>query len=198
MEYSTKQGKLIMPEYGRNVQRMVEYALTLDDKEERNKCVQAIMQTMGNLFPYLRNEESRHKMYDHLAIMSDFRLDIDSPFERPSQEELRYKPERLGYNTAHPVHFRHYGRMIEAMIQQAIAEEDVEKRKDLVRIIVSRMRQNYALWNKEQVNPERIREDLHYLSKGLLVDYFEEFEPSQPVSNNMYQNNKKRKWRNNG
>ncbi len=184
-----------MPEYGRNVQHMVEHALTLEDKEERNKCVQAIMQTMGNLFPYLRNEESRHKMYDHLAIMSDFRLDIDSPFERPDQEDLRYKPERLEYNTAYPVRFRHYGRMIEAMIQQAIAEEDVEQRQALVRIIVSRMRQNYALWNKEQVNAARIREDLDYLSKGLLTEYFEEFETPIAPHSNTYQLNKKRKWR---
>ncbi len=195
MEYSTKQGKLIMPEYGRNVQHMVEHALTLEDKEERNKCVQAIMQTMGNLFPYLRNEESRHKMYDHLAIMSDFRLDIDSPFERPDQEDLRYKPERLDYNTARPIRFRHYGRMIEAMVQQAIAEEDIEKRKDLVRIIVSRMRQNYILWNKEQVNAERIREDLHILSKGLLTEYFEDFDTPLILPTANYQPNKKRKWR---
>ncbi len=195
MEYSTKQGKLIMPEYGRNVQHMVEHALTLEDKEERNKCVQAIMQTMGNLFPYLRNEESRHKMYDHLAIMSDFRLDIDSPFERPDQEDLRYKPERLDYNTARPIRFRHYGRMIEAMVQQAIAEEDIEKRKDLVRIIVSRMRQNYILWNKEQVNAERIREDLHILSKGLLTEYFEDFDTPLVLPTANYQPNKKRKWR---
>ncbi len=195
MEYSTKQGKLIMPEYGRNVQHMVEHALTLEDKEERNKCVQAIMQTMGNLFPYLRNEESRHKMYDHLAIMSDFRLDIDSPFERPDQEELRYKPERLDYNTAHPVRFRHYGRMIEVMVQQAIAEEDIEQRKVLVRIIVSRMRQDYVLWNKEQVNADRIREDLDYLSKGLLTEYFEDFDTPLVLPTNNYQQNKKRKWR---
>lgn len=184
-----------MPEYGRNVQHMVEHALTLEDKEERNKCVQAIMQTMGNLFPYLRNEESRHKMYDHLAIMSDFRLDIDSPFERPDQEDLRYKPERLDYNTARPIRFRHYGRMIEAMVQQAIAEEDIEKRKDLVRIIVSRMRQNYILWNKEQVNAERIREDLHILSKGLLTEYFEDFDTPLVLPTANYQPNKKRKWR---
>ncbi len=184
-----------MPEYGRNVQHMVEYALTLEDKEERNQCVQAIMQTMGNLFPYLRNEESHHKMYDHLAIMSDFRLDIDSPFERPTQEELRYKPNKLAYNTEHPIRFRHYGRMVEAMVQQAIAEEDTNKRKELVRIIILRMRQNYALWNKEQVNADRIKEDLHILSKGLLTAYFEGFDTADvPIVSN-HSNNKKRKWK---
>ncbi len=165
-----------MPEYGRNVQRMVEYAMTLEDKDQRNECVQAIMQTMGNLFPYLRNEESRHKMYDHLAIMSDFQLDIDSPFAHPDAEELKYRPERLPYSTTRSVRFRHYGRLIESMIREAINEPDVEKRRAAVRAIVSRMRYNYAIWNKELVDENRIRKDLDALSKGLLTPLFDGFQ----------------------
>ncbi len=187
-----------MPEYGRNVQHMVEYALTLEDKEQRNQCVQAIMQTMGNLFPYLRNEESRHKMYDHLAIMSNYQLDIDSPFEVPAQEELRYKPDQLPYNTTQPVRFRHYGRMIEVMINEAIRETDLEKQKALVYIIISRMRQNYLVWNKENVDDIRIREDLHVLSKGQLIINWEDFEfPRQETSyytDNREKNGKRNKF----
>lgn len=166
---------MIMPEYGRNVQHMVEYALTIEDKEERTKCVSAIMQTMGNLFPYLRNEESRHKMYDHLAMMSDFRLDIDSPYSKPERENMKYRPERLSYNTQHPVRFRHYGRLIEAMVAEAIAEEDAESKKQLTLRIASRMRQNYLIWNKDSVDMEHIQEDLERLSGGRLSCDFEEF-----------------------
>lgn len=165
---------LIMPEYGRNVQRMVEYALTLEDKEERTRCVEAIMQTMGNLFPYLRNEESRHKLYDHLAIMSDFRLDIDSPFPRPQRESLRYQPEPLPQQ--HPIPMRHYGRLIETMIETASQEEDVEKQQVLILYIASRMRQNYLVWNKDTVTAEHIRQDIATLSNGRLDCNFAEFD----------------------
>ncbi len=176
MEYSTKQGKLIMPEYGRNVQHMVEYALTLEDKAARNECVQAIIQTMENLFPYLRNEESRHKVYDHLAIMSDFRLDIDSPFNEPNVEDLRYKPEKLSYAEARTIRFRHYGRIIQTMIQEAISETDTEKRKQFVQLIALRMRQNYLVWNKDEVDEHTIRCDLDILSKGILTPLFNGFD----------------------
>ncbi len=198
MEYSTHMGKLIMPEYGRNVQRMIEHACTLQDKEERTRCVQAIIQTMQNLFPYLRNEESRHKVYDHLAIMSDFKLDIDSPFEQPTLEELKYKPERLPYQQAKNVRFKHYGRLIQTMVQQAIQEEDVEKRKVLVRMIAVRMRQNYNQWNKEDIDNDKIREDLDVLSKGLLTPLFEGL-PRKSETNERYErnnrNNRTRKWK---
>ncbi len=198
MEYSTKQGKLIMPEYGRNVQHMVEYALTLEDKTARNECVQAIIQTMENLFPYLRNEESRHKVYDHLAIMSDFRLDIDSPFDEPNVEELRYRPEKMAYSEARTIRFRHYGRIIQSMIHEAICETDEEKRKALVYLIAVRMRQNYVVWNKDEVDEQTIRYDLEILSNGVLSPLFDGFdtpkvyftdEHPQPQRN--YKNKKK-------
>ena len=164
-----------MPEYGRNVQRMVEYALTIEDKEERTRCVQAIMHTMENLFPYLKTEESRHKMYDHLALMSGFRLDIDSPYNRPSPDELRYHPERLPYNTSIQLRYRHYGRILNTMIQEAIAEQEPERRKQLVLKIASRMKQNYLIWNKDVVEESRIREDIAALSNGMINCDFPEF-----------------------
>ncbi len=197
MEYSTKQGKLIMPEYGRNVQHMVEYALTLEDKAARNDCVQAIIQTMENLFPYLRNEESRHKVYDHLAIMSDFRLDIDSPFDNPQQEELRYKPEKMAYAEARTIRFRHYGRVLQSMIQEAINETDEDKRKALVQLIAFRMRQNYMLWNKDEVEEQAVRRDLDILSNGVLTPLFEGFETTKVYFADEYpqpqRNHKKKK-----
>ena len=174
MEYSTLQGKIIIPEYGRNVQRMVEYALTLQDREERQRCVEAIMQTMCNLFPYLRDEAQRHKMYDHLAIMSDFRLDIDSPYERPVREQLRYQPERLHY-AASPVKMRHYGRIVELMIAAAVNETDKVRREDLIVRIANRMKRNYLMWNKDQVDDQVIIDDIQTLSDGRLSCNFEGF-----------------------
>ena len=171
-----EQEPLLMPEYGRNVQRMVEYALTLTDKAERTRCVQAIMHTMENLFPYLKNEESRHKMYDHLAMMSGFRLDIDFPYNRPTPDELRYRPERLSYNTAQPVRYRHYGRIIQNMVREAMDETDEERRKQLVLRIANRMKQNYLVWNKDHVDEVRIKEDIQTLSDGRLSCDFPEFQ----------------------
>ncbi len=189
-----------MPEYGRNVQHMVEHALTIEDKEERNACVQAIMKTMQNLFPYLRNEESRHKMYDHLAIMSDFKLDIDSPYEQPSREELKYRPEKLEYNTTRPIRFRHYGRTIEAMVQEAIQSQDEERKNALIRLILVRMRQNFQLWNKDVIDNNHLEEDLHVLSKGLLTIPWDKIDlPQQhyqPQFKNIQPNNNfRRRWK---
>lgn len=176
--------KLIMPEYGRNVQRMVEHALTITDREERNRCVRTIMQTMENLFPYLKTEEARHKMYDHLAIMSQFRLDIDYPFDRPTPEELLYKPEKLPYNTVSPLRYRHYGRIVQKMIQEAVRETDRDKQKFLILRIAQRMRQNYLVWNKDQADEQHIKADIYNLSNGQLDCNFPEFAQvySKPVA----------------
>lgn len=176
MEYSTLDGKLIMRDYGRNVQRMVEHALTIENKEERERCVQTIISTMQSLFPYLRNEESRHVVYDHLAIMSRFRLDIDWPFGKPQPEELHYEPARLPYNTSSPVRMRHYGRIVDNMVQEAVKEQDEEKRKYLITRLANKLKVQYLQWNKDQVEPERIVADIKLLSGGRLSCDFPEFE----------------------
>lgn len=164
-----------MPDYGRNVQRMVEHALTIQDREERELCVSRIILTMQSLFPYLKNEESRHVVYDHLAIMSDFQLDIDWPFGMPHPEELHYTPQRLPYNTESPVRMRHYGRIIDMMIKEAMKEEDRQKREFLINRITNKLKQHFLLWNKDQVERERIISDLQILSDGLLSCDFQDF-----------------------
>ncbi|MBR1929640.1 MAG: DUF4290 domain-containing protein [Paludibacteraceae bacterium] len=175
MNYSAKEGPIKMPEYGRNIQRMVEYALTIEDKEERTRCVQAIMRTMSNLFPYLRNEESKHKMYDHLAMMSDFKLDVDSPFSSPMAGEMRYTPERLPYNTEHRIRYRHYGKILTEMIDEAAKESDKEKQKAMIVMIANRMKQDALLWNSDNVEDSHIKNDIEKLSEGKLNCDFEEF-----------------------
>lgn len=197
MEYSTLDGKLVMPEYGRNVQRMVEYAVTIENKEERTRCVETIMKTMVNLFPYLKDEAQKHKMYDHLAIMSDFKLDIDYPYDLPDRNNLRYIPGKMDYN-GNPIKMRYYGRIVELMIAEAIDEKDEERKRDLIVRTANRMKQNYLLWNKEHVEPETIVADINYLSKGQLSCDFEGFQIKHrrqllgEISNKNNKNNRKK------
>lgn len=164
-----------MRDYGRNVQHMVEHALTIENREERELCVERIIRTMQSLFPYLRNEESRHVVYDHLAIMSDFRLDIDWPFGLPQPEEMHYEPKRLPYNTTSPVRMRHYGRIVDSMVQQAMQEQDMDKRHFLINRLANKLKLQYLLWNKDQVEPQRIIDDIVLLSDGQLDCNFPEF-----------------------
>ena len=190
-----------MPEYGRNVQRMVEYALTIEDKQERQQCVQAIMRTMSNLFPYLRNEESKHKMYDHLAIMSNFKLDIDFPYNRPSPEQLRYTPQQLPYNTQNPVRFRHYGKIIETLLDEAAKETDKEKQQQMVMVIANRMKQNYMIWNKDNtVDDNHIIDDIRRISRGKIDCNFDGFQlagAKQLAADKQQKNQQKRKRKKN-
>lgn len=175
MEYPSLQGKLLMRDYGRNVQHMIEYALTIEDKAEREQCVESIIHTMQSLFPYLRQEESKHVVYDHLAIMSGFRLDIDWPYGMPHPEELHLNPERLPYSSS-PIRMRHYGRIIQNMVQACLDETDVERQNYLINRLANKLKQQYLLWNKDQVEPERIIEDISLLSDGKLRCDFEDFQ----------------------
>lgn len=175
MEYPSLNGKLLMPEYGRNVQRMVEHALTLTDREERNRCAATIISTMMQLNPDLNSSEKRHTFYDHLALMSGFQLDIDYPYGEPHPEELELLPEHLRYsNTTFP--FRHYGKLIQAMIGEACEVEDEFDRQSLTIMIANRMKYTYLVWNKNQVEDEVIMNDVERLSHGLLTCRFEGFE----------------------
>ncbi len=168
MEYSTLEGRLIMPEYGRNIQKMIEHAVTLDDKEERTKCVNTIVEIMGNLFSYLRDvHDFKHKVWDHIAIMSDFQLDIDSPFEIIKKEELYKKPERIPYQN-NSFKYKHYGRNLERMIEKASNLEEGEAKNEFVRAIANQMKKSFLLWNKDDVTDKKIFDDLRELSNGKL------------------------------
>lgn len=175
MDYPQKQGRLIMPEYGRNVQKMVAHALTIEDREERNKCVNAILETMSNLFPYLKQQEAyQQKIYDHLAIMSDFKLDIDWPYGTPVPEEITLKPDKVRYPTSSRL--PHYGRMIDLLVQHAIEEQDSGQQNYQINIIANIMKRDLLVFNKDQdVSAERIEHDLQLLSDGRLSTHFEGF-----------------------
>ena len=168
MEYNTQQRKLPLPEYGRSVQNMVDHALTIEDRDERQRCANTIIKIMGGMFPYLRDEsDNNQKLWDHLAIMSDFKLDIDYPVEVVKKESLEVKPERIVY-PKHTYRFRHYGQFIQTLIKKAADYEEGEEKKQLINLIANQMRKDFQNWNKDQVDAQKIVDDLLSLSDGML------------------------------
>lgn len=168
MDYNTQLPKLIIPEYGRNIQRMVDYLLTIEDRDTRNKQAQALVNIMGNLNPHLRDvADFKHKLWDHLFIMSEFKLDVDSPFEKPSIESLAEKPDRIPYNSER-IRYRHLGKVLEKMIKEAEKREDGELKDLLVYTLANHMKKSYTNWNKVNVEDEVILEQLTSLSGGKL------------------------------
>ena len=173
MEYPTLQGKLIMPEYGRNIQQKIAHALTIEDREERTRCVNTIINIMGNLFPYLRDvNDFKHKLWDHVAIMSDFKLDIDYPYEILKQENLYSRPEKIPYKNSR-IRYMHYGRNLEEMIERVATYPEGELKNEIIRMIANQMKKCFLTWNKEVVDDRKIFDDLREMSKGK-VDLSEE------------------------
>ena len=168
-DYNTQRKKLVLPEYGRNVYKMVEYLMTLEDREERNKAARSIISIMGNLNPHLRDvADFKHKLWDHLFIMSDFKLDIDAPYEKPKPEVLYEKPKPIPYSN-YDIRFKHYGKIIELMIQKAAYYPEGKEREALISLIANHMKKCYLTWNRETVNDDIIFEDLRILSNGKIV-----------------------------
>lgn len=166
LEYNSEREHLIIPEYGRHLQKMVNYAKSRETKEERNKLAKAIISVMGNLQPHLRDvPDFQHKLWDQLFIMSDFELDADSPYEKPSREVLTERPEPLKYPQNHPK-YRFYGNNIKTMIDVANTWEDGEMKEALVYTIANHMKKCFLNWNKDTVEDDVIFEHLRELSGG--------------------------------
>ncbi len=168
LKYNTQQKKLILPEYGRNIQQMVDHCLTIEDREERTRCAYSIINTMGNLFPNLRDiEDFKHKLWDHLAIMSDFKLDIDYPCEIVKPEYFNTVPQKVGYKLS-PIKYRHYGKSIELMIAKASTMEMGEERDALVLLIANHMKKMMLSVNSDGVDDVKILKDLRDYSHGAI------------------------------
>jgi len=166
MEYNTKRDHLIIPEYGRYVQKMISHATSLTDKKEQQKCVDAIIAFMGQMNPHLRDvKEFTHKLWDHLHIMSDFKLDVDSPFEKPEKEVLQAKPGPLEYPKL-ASKYRFYGNNIQTMIDTALTWDEGEARDALYYTIANHMKKCYLNWNKDTVEDQVIFTHLNELSNG--------------------------------
>lgn len=167
-DYNTRRNHLILPEYGRNIQKMIEHILTIEDRAERNKAAHTIIGVMGNLNPHLRDvSDFKHKLWDHLAVISDFKLDIDSPYETPTRELLQSKPKKIPYNQK-GIRYKHYGHSIVLMIEEAVKMDDPEEKKDLVKMIAYHMKKSYLTWNREAVDDKQIIGDLIALSGNRL------------------------------
>lgn len=168
MEYNTTRNKLVIPEYGRHVQKMVEQALTIEDREKRTKSAMGIVSIMEILNPQIREmSDYKQKLWDHLYIISDYRLDVDGPYPAPQPEEQKKRPEKPSYNTGR-IRYRHYGLWIEKLIQKAILLEDGPEKELFVRSIANQMKKSYLLWNKESVTDDIIAQHLLEFSNGQL------------------------------
>jgi Domain of unknown function (DUF4290) len=167
--YNTQRKHLVLPEYGRNIQKMVDYLLTIEDREERNRATRAVIAIMGNLNPHLRDiSDFKHKLWDHLQLMSDFKLDIDSPYDKPTPEVLFEKPKPIPYNN-YNIRYKHYGKITELMINEAVKFPEGKEREALIRLIANHMKKCYLTWNREVVTDDIIFEDLKNLSGGQIV-----------------------------
>jgi len=167
-DYNTQRKRMALPEYGRNVQKMVDHIKTIGDRNERNRAARTIIQIMGNLNPHLRDEgDFKHKLWDHLALIANFDLDIDSPYPIPEPTKFVEKPRQVPYQQGN-IKFLHYGRIVELMIDAASKLKDGDEKEYLTTLIVNQMKKSYVTWNRSQVADEVIISDLNYLSGGKL------------------------------
>ncbi|MFN4316362.1 MAG: DUF4290 domain-containing protein [Chitinophagaceae bacterium] len=169
MEYNTTRNHLAMREYGRHVQRMIEHLLAIEDKERRQRNAHIVIELMGFLNPHLKNvEDFRHKLWDHLFLISDFKLDVDSPYPIPTRESLSERPQPLPYPKRHPRH-SHLGKNLEIVIQKALKEEDPEKRAGFANAIAYYMKLAYNNWHKETVHDDAIQSEMGNITGGQLT-----------------------------
>jgi len=159
---------MALPEYGRNVQKMVDHIKNIEDRAERNRAARTLIQIMGNLNPHLRDEgDFKHKLWDHLALIAGFELDIDSPYQLPEPSKFVEKPGQIPYQQGN-IRYLHYGRIIEIMIETACNMKDGEEKEYLTSLILNQMKKSYITWNRSQVADEVIIGDMKMLSRGKL------------------------------
>jgi hypothetical protein len=183
MEYNTTRNHLVMREYGRHIQKMIEYLLSLEDKEKRQRNAYAVIELMGFLNPHLKNvEDFRHKLWDHLFLISDFKLEVASPYPIPTRETLKARPKPLRYPKRYPK-FSHMGKNLEIVINKALAEENPDKRNGFANAIAYYMKLAYNNWHKETVHDDAIQAELSQLTGGQLeftnTPYVKSFRPQE-------------------
>src|ERR1700754_448480 len=183
MEYNTTRNHLVMREYGRHIQKMIEYLLTLEDKEKRQRNAHAVIELMGFLNPHLKNvEDFRHKLWDHLFLISDFTLQVKSPYPIPTRETLKARPNPLPYPKRYPK-LLHLGKNLETIINKALKEDEGEKRQGFANAIAYYMKLAYNNWHKETVHDDAIQQELSTLTSGQLeftnTPYVKSFRPNE-------------------
>jgi uncharacterized membrane protein YgcG len=188
MEYNTTRNHLSIREYGRHIQKMVDHILTIEDKQKRQEQAHVVIELMGFLNPHLKNvEDFRHKLWDHLFLISDFKLDVDSPYPIPTRETLKAKPQPLHYPKRYPK-FNHLGKNIEVVINKALAEENPEKKQGFANAIAYYMKLSYNNWHKENVQDDTIQAELQAITKGELEfnnkPFVRQYRPSDDYRDN--------------
>lgn len=169
MEYNTQLPKLVFSEYGRNVQRMVDHVCAIKDKKDRNNAAVQLIQIMGQMNPHLKDiQDFNQKLWDHLFVMSDFSLDVDSPYPKPTKEAYSSKPEKVNYPNS-KIKYKHYGIVLQGLIEEACKFEEGDKKKYFVELLANLMKRHYLNFNRDSVNDEVIAQHLKELSKGQLT-----------------------------
>jgi len=170
MNYNSQNDRLVIREYGRHVQNLIQHALSIKDQNERNEFAKGVVRLIAQISPNIRNQEDyARKLWDHLFLISDFKLDVESPFPKPTKPEdvLPKAPGKIPYPKG-AVKFKHYGKNVETLVKKAVAMEEPEKREVFARVIGSYMKLVYNTWNRDNVNDQIIRGDLEHLSEGVL------------------------------
>jgi hypothetical protein len=168
MEYNSQRPKLMISEYGRIIQNMARAAAKIEDRQERNAVAKVIIELMSQASPQFKNiEEYRHKLWDHLIMISDFKLVVDSPYPFPERKNVEVKSDEPLPYPKHKIRLRHYGKNLETLVEKA-KDMDEDKRRGLSHVVANYMKLCYANWGKEMVSDEAIRQDLEVISKGLL------------------------------
>lgn len=181
-DYNTQRERLILKEYGRNVQMLVNYLSTIQDKEERSRSAKVLVELMKQINPSIKEgSEDNQKLWDDLIIMSDFRIDVDSPFPAPKKELLYKKPERLGYKDK-TIIYKHYGLNIQLLVDKAVNMDDKEEQEAAIIYIGRLMKSFSSLWNKENLDDEIIVKNIRELSRGLL-----EIDLEKVKNNNLFE-----------
>ncbi len=183
MEYNTTRNHLVIREYGRHIQKMIEYLLTLEDPEKRQKNAYAVIELMGFLNPHLKNvEDFRHKLWDHLFLIADFKLKVSSPYPIPTRETLKAKPKPLPYPKRYPK-FSHLGKNLELILNKALAEQNPEKRNGFANAVAYYMKLAYNNWHKETVHDDAIQSELTNITGGQLeftnTPYVKSYRPNE-------------------
>ncbi len=201
MEYNTARELMQIPEYGRNIQKMIAYAKTIENRDERNLAAKSIIKVMGQVNPQLKNNQDlTHKLWDHMFMISDFDFDVDSPFDKPAKEDFEKGPDQIPYPKNKSA-FRHYGRVVQQMISEVAKVENMEDRANMGRAIANVMKRAYLNWNRDSVEDRVIIKDLLKMSEGNislpadteLMPSKDLIDPAQKPTNQ----NRQRKGRNN-
>ncbi len=196
MEYNTTRTPLVIREYGRSIQNLINFACTIEDRDKRNDVARSIIRVMSQLSPQDGNREDREQqLYDHLFVMSNFNLDIDSPYPIPTQETLHKKPEKVSY-PSNGIRLKHYGRSLQRMIVKASEMSESEERTALVKLLIIQMKRAYMLWNQNVLDEHLIAEQLRILSDGKIVytsDMYTDITPELPEIGNAKKKKKKKK-----